>query len=61
MAEDITQGILRNIQGDLALFKAGQNRVEDMVRGLPSIMAGIAGRLEGIEDRLGRIERESTP
>jgi hypothetical protein len=32
-------------------------RLEDMVRGLSSIMAGIARRLEGIEDRLGRIEQ----
>ena len=61
MAEDIMQEIPRNIQGDLALFRAGQNRVKDRMRGLTSIMAVIAGRLEGIEDRPGRIERESTP
>ena len=52
----------------LRAIRAGQDaqaarltRIEDMVRGLSSIMVGIAGRLEGIEDRLARLERERTP
>ena len=52
----------------LRAIRAGQDaqaarlmRIEDIVRGLSSIMVGIAGRLEGIEDRLARLERERTP
>ena len=52
---------LRAIRTEQDAQAARLTRIEDMVPGLSSIMAGIAGRLEGIEDRLARLERERTP
>ena len=55
--EDITAKVLQQIQADLTLIKAGQTRIEDMVRGLASIMAGIAGRssLDGASSFFGNV------
>ncbi len=68
MAEDFTSKVLSEIRSDIAELGArmdnGLGRLEtaqaaqaDMVRGIASIMAGVLGRLEGIEARLVRLEQ----
>jgi hypothetical protein len=50
-------------QEDMAcvLLDSRLTRIEDMVREMTSAMAHIAGRLDSIEDRLGRLEKERMP